>query len=341
MGAFFVALTLCIVSFSCTAPFVGALLVAAADGAVVKPLIGMLGFGVAFALPFTIFGMFPAMLKNIPKSGGWMNVVKVTFAIILIMFGMKFLTTIDVDLGLYLISREIVVSVWIACLAVWGLYMLGKLPVHHEEKTVVGAGRMFAAILAFSMAIYLSTAFLGAKFPLLEGLLPEHTDIQQVHTKEQIATEICGKTRFAENKSLSSPVSGAYFDLKQARDCAQQQGRPLLLYFKGHSCANCKKMQNTLLKQAKITDALQNKFVVAVLYTDDKTELPQAEWYVSDFDGKTKKTLGQQNLDYLMTNYSTNSIPFFAIEDADSRSIMATTGYTADEEDFLRFLSME
>jgi thiol:disulfide interchange protein DsbD len=337
VGAFFVALTLCIVSFSCTAPFVGALLVAAADGALLKPLIGMLGFGLAFALPFTLLGLFPAALKRMPKSGGWMSIIKVTFAFILLMFGMKFLSAADVDLGLMLLTRELVLSVWIICLVLWGFYILGKLPLAHQEKVEIGAGRLMAAILAFAAALYLLTAFFGARISSIEGWLPEHSSMPYVYTtgQEPDVEALCGEARFADNAALSSPVAGAYFDIKQAQECAWLQGRPLFMYFKGHACANCKKMQNSVLKDARVVELLQNKYVVAVLYTDDKTELPQKDWYQSELDGKTKKTLGQQNLDYLMRRFKVNSVPYFAIEDGD---VDLTMGYTSDAQEFAEFL---
>ena len=341
-GAFFVALTLCIVSFSCTAPFVGALLVAAAGGAEAKPIIGMLGFGIGFALPFTLMGVFPAALKKLPKSGGWMNGVKVTFAFILIMFGMKFLAIADADFGLNLISRELFVSVWMVCLVMWGLYILGALPLlrYNAPRPEIKAGRLFAAMAAFAAAAYMSTAFVGGRLQWIEGLLPEKSIITRSHTampqgSPQTPSHICDAPRFADNPSLSSPVPSAYFDLKQARQCAEKQGLPLFMYFKGHSCANCKLMQAAVLADYRVIQALQSKYVVAVLYTDDRTKLPEAEWYTSDFDQKVKKTMGQQNLDYLMRRYKTNSVPFFAIEDGDSN---ATMGYTADAEEFLRFV---
>jgi thiol:disulfide interchange protein DsbD len=340
LGAFFMALTLCIVSFSCTAPFVGALLVAAAQGAVLKPFVGMLGFGIAFALPFALLGLFPSAMKKMPKSGDWMNVVKVSFAFVLIMFGMKFLSAADADLGLYLISRELVVSVWIVCLVLWGFYILGRLPLGHEDrKHEIGAGRIFSAIVAFAAALYLLTAFFGAKISWIEGFLPEKTIIVQQSARSmpaEVPKTLCEKPLYSDNSALSSPVAGAYFDIEQAKKCAAALQRPLLLYFKGHSCANCKKMQNSVLNDAQVLELLQDKYVVAVLYTDDKTELPQSQWYVSKIDGKMKKNMGQQNLDYMMTHFSVNAIPFFA---AGMDGSMQTMGYTSSTGDFLTFLN--
>jgi len=173
---------------------------------------------------------------------------------------------------------------------------------------------------------------------MLEGFLPERTNIQGHVVDDQNINELCDEPRFADNPTLSAPVAGAYFDLRQAQNCAWLQDRPLLLYFKGHACANCKKMQNTVLKNGAVVQMLQQDYVVAVLYTDDKTELPQDEWYVSDFDSKVKKTLGQQNLDHLMMRYGVNSVPFFAIESDSDAEANITMGYTSDADDFLQFL---
>ncbi|GHT67153.1 thiol:disulfide interchange protein [Bacteroidia bacterium] len=335
LGAFFVALTLCIVSFSCTGVFVGSLLVTAvSDGAVLKPIVGMFGFGLAFALPFTLLGWFPAVLKKLPKSGEWMNTLKVTFAFILIMFGMKFISVVDVDLGWNWMSRELFLTVWAVCLILWGLYIAGKIHLLHHSKTKTTSPlRWLIALLSFAAAIYLLTAFWGNKIMLLEGFLPEKSWLSD---NTQSSDNRCGVSRFADNKTLTSPVP-AYFDLQQALACAEQQNKPLLLYMKGHSCVNCKRMQGTVFTHPQILQVLQEKYIVAALYTDDKTELPQNEWYTSTFDGKVKKTMGQQNLDYLMTHYNVNSVPFFVIKNGNAT---ATMGYTADADEFLRFLSL-
>jgi thiol:disulfide interchange protein DsbD len=194
---------------------------------------------------------------------------------------------------------------------------------------------------AFTGALYLSTVFVGGRVAILEGFLPETSNLQPTRMATSEAEQekiggMCGAPRFTIGKSLTAPVHTAYFDLKQAQECASEQGLPLLIYFKGHACANCKQMQASTLSDRRVQEILQARYVVAALYTDDKTELPQTEWYTSAFDGKLKKTMGQQNLDYLMTRYKVNSTPFFAIEGGKSNAVL---GYTADTEEFLRFLN--
>ncbi|GHT12103.1 thiol:disulfide interchange protein DsbD [Bacteroidia bacterium] len=346
LGAFFVALTLCVVSFSCTGPFVGALLVAAAGGHLLQPLVGMFGFGLAFALPFAVLGMFPAALKKLPKSGGWMNTLKVVFAFILLLFSMKFLTIADIDLGWNLISRELFLTVWITCFLLAGLYFLGVFKLSHDDpSSKISVPRFVMALFSFCATLYLATALLGNKIDFIEGFLPEKTNhsfsilsSQNFENKKIMSEHLCNSIpRFSDNAALTAPVP-AYFDVKEARDCARQQNKPLLLYFKGHSCANCKKMQATVFVDPRVQQILLNNYIVAALYTDDKTVLPQAEWYTSIADNKQKTTMGQQNLDYLITHYQVNAVPFFAIMDVQNNKQITSVGYTAGTEEFLQFL---
>jgi thiol:disulfide interchange protein DsbD len=311
VGAFFVALTLCVVSFACTGPFVGALLVAAASGAALKPIIGMFGFGLAFALPFTVLGFFPSVLKKLPKSGEWMNIVKVTFGFILVMFGMKFLANADVYFGGRYLSRELFLDVWRVCIVLWGLYFMG-ISLTQPRRSVSKLS------ITLGIIIWLVGAYVTRHDEILEGILPEKNHAEQ-------------PTAASGSPSLTAPVP-AFFNLNEAVAAAEAQNKPLLLYFKGHACANCKRMQGTVFADARVLQALRERYVVAALYTDDKTELPQGDWYTSAFDGKVKKTMGQQNLDYLITRYNINSIPFFAVYGG------ATMGYTASAEEFLAFI---
>ncbi|MDR0419136.1 MAG: thioredoxin fold domain-containing protein [Prevotellaceae bacterium] len=350
LSTFFVALALCVVSFSCTGPFVGALLVAAASGAVLKPIIGMLGFGLAFALPFTLLALFPSVMKKLPKSGGWMNTVKVFFAFVMALFSMKFLSMADQALRFNLISREIFLCIWIVLFIMLGLYFLGKIHFKHDDKKDYASfGRFAFSTASFVFALYLFTGLFGNPLNFLSGFLPpENVKSKVVNmlgtsneaSKTSVKSTLCSTTvRYADVKGFSGPAGlPTYFDLDEALVCAEQQGKPILIDFKGHFCTNCKKMEAEVFSDVEIQKLLEN-FIIAALYTDDKTPLPEGEWYVSKFDGKMKKTLGQKNMDYMITKYKVNAAPYFAIIDKNEKPIGAKpVGYTGLDnfKEFLR-----
>ncbi len=350
-STFFVALALTIVSFSCTGPFVGALLVAAASGAVLKPVIGMFGFGLAFAAPFTILALFPVALKKLPKSGGWLNTVKVFFAFIMALFSMKFLSVADSALGFNIISRELFICIWVVLFALQGLYFLGKLRFAHDDKVErIGVFRLLLAIVSLCFALYLFTGLMGNPLSSLSGFLPQSKVEKVAQNDKNIASStsanatqmLCGKAPKHSDLGLHGVANlPSFFDLEEALACAKQQGKLLLLDFKGHRCANCKKMEGEVFSDKRVLQLLQEKYIIAALYTDDKTELPMSEWYISSFDGKQKKTLGQKNLDYLMTTYKVNAIPYFVTLDSEGKMLGKPVGYVAKADSFLEFLQQE
>ncbi len=341
IGAFFMALTTVIVSFSCTGPFIGALIIQAVQAGGLRPMLGMFAFGLAFALPFTLLAIFPSAMKKLPKSGGWLNAVKVVFAFILMAFSMKFLSNIDQVYGLNLISRETYLSIWVVLFFLLGMYFLGKIKLSHDsDLPYISVGRLLLAIVTFSFTIYLFTGLFGAPLNSISAMIPppsQHSMATNGAITEQTASrqELCGPAKYADVLHLPQGISG-YFDFDQGMDCAKEQGKPAFVVFKGHACANCKKMESSVWTDPEVLKLLSEKYVVIGLYTDDRTKLPQNEWYISKQDGKEKNTLGKKNLDILISRYQTNSIPFHAI--IEPNGTQKTLGVTFDPEEFRNFI---
>lgn len=342
VGAFFIALTTVIVSFSCTGPFIGALIIEAVQDGGMRPLLGMFFFGLAFATPFTLLAIFPSALRKLPKSGGWLNSVKVVFAFILLAFGMKFLSNIDQVYGLNLISRDIYLAVWIVLFFLLGMYFMGKIKFSHDSGiSHLGVGRFFLTVATFTFVIYLFTGLMGAPLNAVSALLPPQ-EVRHAYSQTGIATpnvtvsdEQCGPARYADKLHLPHGLSG-YFDYEQGTACAREQNKPLFLVFKGHACANCKKMENSVWADPRALQILSEDYVIVALYTDDRTSLPEEEWITSTVDGKVKKTMGKKNLDMLIQQYNTNSIPYHVVIEPDGTQ--QTMGVTFEADVFVSFL---
>lgn len=342
IGAFFMALTTVIVSFSCTGPFIGYLIVEAVQGGGMRPLLGMFAFGLAFATPFTLLAVFPSALKKLPKSGGWLNSVKVVFAFILLAFGLKFLSNIDQVYGFNILSREIYLVIWIVLFALLGVYLLGKIRFSHDsELKHLSVGRFMLSLISFVFALYLFTGLLGSPLKPVSALLPPPSAKQlmspSVGTQLQggETTPECGPAKYADKLHLPYNLNG-YFDYEQGLACASKQEKPVFVVFKGHACANCKKMENTVWDQPEVLQMLNNEYVVVALYTDDRTSLPESEWKTSEIDGKTLKTMGRVNLDLLMSKYEKNSIPYHVIIEPDGTEHQM--GVTYDNDEFVNYL---
>ncbi|MCG6190699.1 protein-disulfide reductase DsbD family protein [Maribellus maritimus] len=343
IGAFFMALTTVIVSFSCTGPFIGALIIQAVQDGGMRPLIGMFFFGLAFATPFTLLAIFPSALSKLPKSGGWLNAIKVVFAFILLAFGLKFVSNIDQVYGLGILSREIYLAIWIVVFSILGMYFLGKIKFSHDsDLPYVSVGRLFLSIATFTFVIYLFTGLLGNPLSSISSLIPpastntyltQNTSSNGVHSSS--TEELCGPAKYADKLHLPHGLPG-YFDYEQGLACAQEQGKPAFVVFKGHACANCKKMENSVWADPEALQILSEKYVIIGLYTDDRTKLPEDEWTSSEVDGKVKKTMGQKNLDLLISKYGTNTIPYHAIVEPDGTEY--TMSVTFDDEEFKTFL---
>ena len=329
MASFFMGLTTVIVSFSCTGPIIGALLVEAASGDVLRPTLGMIGFGIAFALPFTIFALFPSIMSRVPKSGGWLNSIKVVLGFIMLAFSMKFLMTIDSVYSLGLLSRDLFLSVWIVLFSLLGFYLAGKIKFSHDSDLQhIGTFRLFLIILVFSFVVYLIPGLFGAPLKGLSSFLPPQTSSelnlpgiisanrysQPAPLQNTIASKLCSEPRYGDIFDLPLGLEG-YFDYKQGMECAREQKKPVLLDFKGHACANCKLMEARVWSDPEILRRLRENFVLISLYADDRTELPEAEWIKSQIDGKIKKTIGKLNEDLEITLFKTNALPLYVITD--------------------------
>ena len=341
IGAFFMALTTVIVSFSCTGPFIGALIIEAVQDGGMRPLIGMFFFGLAFATPFTMLAIFPSALNKLPRSGGWLNAIKVVFAFVLLAFGLKFLSNIDQVYGFGILSREIYLAIWIVVFFLLGLYFLGKLKFSHDsDLPYVGVGRLFLSIITFSFVVYLFTGLLGNPLASVSSLIPPQSERTYLSSNfptgvSQAATqELCGPAKYADKLHLPHGLPG-YFDCEQGLACAKEQNKPLLIVFKGHACANCKKMENTVWTDTEVQKMLAEKYVLVGLYTDDRTTLEESEWVTSS-DGKVLKTMGKINLDLQISKYKTNSIPFHVIIQPDGTEIKL--GVTFDNKEFRTFI---
>ena len=345
-GIFFMAFTIVLVSFSCTGPIVGSILVESAGGAVLKPIIGMFGYSLAFALPFTLFAIFPQWLSSLPKSGGWLNSVKVVLGFLELAFALKFLSIADLAYHWRILDREVYLAAWIVLFTLMGFYLLGKIRLPHDsamEKLPVM--RLALAIVVFSFVVYMIPGMWGAPLRALSGYLPPEStqDFRPQaggtgsgHSNSR-AIGLCDAPRHAEILHLPHEIQG-YFDLKQALACAKEKNKPVFIDFTGHGCVNCREMEANVWFQPEVLKRLKEDFIVTALYVDDKTELPQSEWYVSPYDNKEKKTIGKQNADLQVRNYQSNTQPLYVLLAPDGSLLAPPRSYDLDVEGFVKFL---
>ncbi|HLP72718.1 MAG TPA: cytochrome c biogenesis protein CcdA [Bacteroidales bacterium] len=328
LASFFMALTTVIVSFSCTGPIVGGLLVEAARGDVLRPTVGMFAFGLAFAMPFTIFALFPAVLNKLPKSGGWLNSIKVVLAFLMLAFSLKFLVTVDSVYNLNFISRDVFLAIWIVLFSLLGLYLMGKIKFSHDSDLPhIGTFRLFLVIAVFSFVVYMIPGLFGSPLTALSSFMPSgnsELDLSKpvsvnVQTSAgqpgPVATsEQCQAPKYGDFLHMPLGLTG-FFDYKQGLACAKEKGKPVFLDFKGHACANCKLMEAKVWSDPEVLRMLKEEFVIIALYMDDRTQLPESEWVTSSVDGKVKKTIGKVNEDLEISKFKTNSMPLYVITD--------------------------
>jgi len=345
LGVFFMAFTLVLVSFSCTGPLVGSILVSSAGGEFLKPIIGMFAFSMAFAIPFTLFAFFPNWLKSLPKSGGWLNTVKVVLGFIEIALAFKFLSIADQAFHWHILDREINLAIWIVIAILIGIYLMkgfrlpGDTGKDAEDKTV-SVLRISLAIITFTFVIYLIPGMWGAPLKALAGYLPPMSthdfDLLGANRKDK-PNEICDTPKYADFLHLPHGLNG-YFDYKQALACARQQHKPLFIDFTGHGCTNCREMEARVWSDPQVLKRLKDDFVIVALYVDDKTELSEGEWYESKYDKKIKKTIGKQNADLQITNLNNNAQPFYVLVSNDERVLVSPKPYDLSVENFVKFL---
>jgi thiol:disulfide interchange protein len=342
VGVFFMAFTLVLVSFSCTGPIVGSILVSSAGGEFLKPIAGMFAFALAFAIPFTLFAFFPNWLKSLPKSGGWLNTVKVVLGFIEIALAFKFLSIADQAFHWGILDREINIAIWIVIVVLIGLYMMkafrlpGDTGKDAEDKTI-SVFRISLAMIVFVFAVYLVPGMWGAPLKALAGYLPPLQTHDFNILKDESAGALCDEPKYEDFLHLPHGLRG-YFDYDQALACARQQNKPLFIDFTGHGCTNCREMEANVWSDPQVLQRLKENYVVVALYVDDKTELPEASWYTSSYDNKVKKTIGKQNSDLQITNLNNNAQPFYVLVGKDERVLVSPYGYNLDAESFSKFL---
>ena len=337
LGIFFMALTLVLVSFSCTGPIVGVVVVNATSGSsdIWSPILTMLAFSTAFALPFTLFAFFPSMLKKMPKSGGWLNSVKVVLGFVEVALGFKFLSTADQTYGWGLLDREIYLAIWIVVFTLLGLYLLGKLRFAHDSEVKhISVGRLGLAIVVFTFVVYMIPGMWGAPLKGLSGYLPP------MHTHDfQVTVAKSNKIRSAKyGKMLHLPHNlGGYFELEQAEKMAARVGKPLFIDFTGHGCVNCREMEARVWSDPDVLEILQEEYVVVALYTDDKRQALEEDW-VTTKSGKVLKTIGEINSYYQRELFKANAQPYYVIQGQDGKLLCKPRGYDLDVDAFIEYL---
>ena len=350
LGTVFMALTLVLVSFSCTGPIVGTVVVQAMGGAVIKPVIGMLGFSLAFAIPFTLFAFFPQWLNKMPKSGGWLNSVKVVLGFIELAFALKFLNVPDQTYHWGILDREIYLGLWIVIFTMMGFYLLGKIKFPHDSEypVVKSFPRLMLIIATFAFVIYLIPGLWGAPLKGISGWLPppetQDFDVNAIvrdNNNGSGQTKAIGNVseapKYADLLKLPHGLQG-YFDYDQALKASKELKKPVFVDFTGHGCTNCREMENRVWSDPQVLSRLRGNYVLVALYVDDKTiELPKEEWYTNK-DGREVKLLGKKNTDIQIKQFDANAQPFYVILDSDGNRLIPPRAYNLDINEFVKFL---
>ncbi len=349
LGPFFMAFTLVLVSFSCTGPIVGAILVKSAGGEVLEPIIGMLGFSLAFALPFTFFAFFPSLLKNLPKSGGWLNSVKVVLGFLELALGLKFLSVADQTYHWGILDREVYLAFWIVIFSLMGFYLLGKLKFPHDSEVKhISVPRLILSIITFAFVVYMIPGLWGAPLKALSGYLPPQStldfDINNIVRESSVlgnntsnTVNLCENPKYADFLHLPHGLKG-YFDYDQALKCAKEQKKPIFIDFTGHGCVNCREMEANVWSHPEVLKRLKENFIIVALYVDDKTELPENEWIVSSIDGKVKKSIGKKYADFQISRFKVNAQPYYVLLDHNGELLTEPKAYDLSVDNFIRFL---
>lgn len=346
LASFFMALTTVIVSFSCTGPIVGGLLVEAVRGDVLRPVLGMVAFGLAFSVPFTLFALSPTLLGKIPRSGSWLSTVKFVLGLLMVAFSLKFLMVIDSVYSLHILSRPVYLVIFISIFIVMGLYLIGFFEKKGSKK--VSITRSLFAVIPLFIACYFGSGLFGSPLKAVSSLLPPP---KTVSFKNQEQTgKLTGQGLVFKDGALSlnSPKYGdlfsmpygltGFFEYSEGMAYAKLHNKPVLIDFKGHACANCKKMEAKVWSDPSVLKRLKEDFVIISLYVDDRTILPEEEWIVSKVDGKLKKSIGKINEELEITMYNTNTLPLYVIADHQGVPVVAPSVANFDTDSFIEWL---
>ncbi len=331
IGILFMALALAIVSFSCTGPIVGTLLVDAASKGGIAPIIGMFGFSLALALPFMLFAMFPGWLNSLPKSGGWLNTVKVVLGFLELALAFKFLSQADLVLQLHLLEREVFLAIWIAIFGTLAFYLFGKITLPHDSQmTHISVGRLLFGLLVLTFTIYLIPGLWGAPLKLINAFPPP---IEYSESPFGIGQNSVAKDVVPEGAKSGPHGIAVFDDYEKGLAYAKSVNKPIMLDFTGYACVNCRKMENTVWGEPTVLPILKNEVVLISLYVDDKRELPKAQQFKSATTGELLETIGDKWTDLMISKYKTNTQPLYVITDLEGKNLNSSTptiSYTPD-----------
>ena len=343
VGLFFMAFTLALVSFSCTGPIIGTLLVdAVSKGSYLGPAIGMLGFSSALAIPFTLFAIFPSWLKEMPKSGGWLNTVKVSLGFLEIALAFKFLSNVDLAYHWGILNRDIFLIIWIVVFGLWALYLLGKIRLSHDnEISFLSLPRLFFSMFILAFTLYMVPGLWGAPLKAISAWLPpqvtQEFDLYSNRSSSQSEPSVVSGKKYA---GLFHAPHGldAFYDYEEGLAYAKSVNKPILIDFTGWSCTNCRKMEASVWPDKEVLRRLRENYVLISLYVDDKTELKEDEKYISIFSGKKVNTIGQKWSDFQASKFGTNSQPYYVIADLDGKVLIPPQAYNLDISNYVIFL---
>ena len=339
-GVFFLALTLVLVSFSCTGPIVGTVLIKSTQGEFWAPMVTMLAFSIAFALPFALLAFFPSVLKKLPKSGGWLNSVKVVLGFVEVALGLKFLSVADQTYHWHLLDREVYLAIWIVVFTLLGLYLLGKIRFKHDTPVEhIGVGRLVLVIIDFAFVVWMIPGMWGAPLKALSGYLPP------IETQDFVIGKYAPAAPAAEIPADDSVLQlphglTGYAGLEDGIAAAAAQGRKVFVDITGHGCVNCREMEARVWSDPRVLERLRSDFVIVPLYVDDKTRLPEDKW-VTTADGKVLKDVGRVNSRLVLDRFGVNSQPNYFILDGTGAILAGPRGYNLDIDGFLEFLDAD
>ncbi|MFZ4671271.1 MAG: cytochrome c biogenesis protein CcdA [Flavobacterium sp.] len=337
VGILFMALALAIVSFSCTGPIVGTLLVESASKGGIAPIVGMLGFSSALALPFMLFAMFPSWMNSLPKSGGWLNTVKVSLGFLELALAFKFLSNADLVLQLHLVEREVFLAIWIAIFGTWALYLLGKITTPHDSPlTHISVGRLSLGLLVLAFTVYMIPGLFGAPLKLISAFPPPQTYSESPMGFFGNSSE--NKQDLPDGAKIGEHGIITFTDYEKGFAYAKRVNKPIMLDFTGFACVNCRKMEINVWSDEKVLNHLKNDVVLISLYVDDKRELPKNEQFISKSTGSEIVTIGDKWTDFVITRYKTNTQPYYVITDLNEQKLNEPISYTPDVKEYLAWL---
>lgn len=338
-GIFFLALTLVLVSFSCTGPIVGTVLIKSTQGEFWAPMVTMLAFSVAFALPFTLLALFPSLLKKLPKSGGWLNSVKVVLGFVEVALGLKFLSVADQTYHWHILDREVYLAIWIVVFSLLGLYLLGKLRFRNDSPMeYLSVKRLVMSIICFAFVVYMIPGMWGAPLKALSGYLPP-LETQDFVLSQSVSAVSAGQDEASDDGMLTLAHGlKAYDNVDDALKAASASGKRVFVDITGHGCVNCREMEARVWSDPAVLRSLKEDFVIAALYVDDKSSLPESRWMTND-SGRVLKEVGRVNSYIALKRFGVNSQPNYFILDSGGNILKGPRAYNLDVEAYLDFLS--